>query len=396
MRNAPIITSLTDLDLYFITMGAAWFHNYPNGTASFRFLDRKKQLPVTEEFVRKINEQLDYLCELQFTKEELHFIFDLRYLKNMRGYKEFLRNFRLRRELIECKIDKCVDGEPCIDIRIKEDCVITTQFFEIFTLAIVNELYGREMHPEIDENSLRKSIKERIPVIKSIEIPFMEFGTRRRFSKLYQDILLENLVENSAVNLMGTSNVFLAMKYGVKPMGTMAHSWVMFHQALDDVPVGMSQKKAFEVWQNTFKGDNGYALTDTLGTDKFLKDFTYLDALTFRGLRHDSGDPQKWADKMLNMYRDYGINPELRTLIFSDSVNAETANSFSKLKESVNVVAGIGSYLTNPISPTHCVIKMETANGGKPVAKLSDEPSKAQCTDKNYLEYLKRICDGGY
>jgi nicotinate phosphoribosyltransferase len=133
-----------------------------------------------------------------------------------------------------------------------------------------------------------------------------------------------------------------------------------------------------------------------LGTDKFLKDFTYLDALTFRGLRHDSGDPQKWADKMLNMYRDYGINPELRTLIFSDSVNAETANSFSKLKESVNVVAGIGSYLTNPISPTHCVIKMETANGGKPVAKLSDEPSKAQCTDKNYLEYLKRICDGGY
>jgi len=188
----------------------------------------------------------------------------------------------------------------------------------------------------------------------------------------------------------------LAMKYGIKAMGTMAHSWIMFHQALDDIPVGMSQKKAFEVWQNTFKGDNGYALTDTLGTDKFLKDFTYLDALTFTGLRHDSGNPQEWAEKMLTMYRDYGINPESKTLIFSDSVNAETASNFSRFRDSVNVVAGIGSYLTNPISPTHCVIKMESANGGKPVAKLSDEPSKAQCNDENYLEYLKRICDGKF
>jgi len=391
MKNTPIITSLADLDLYFITMGASWFHNYPNGTASFRFLDRKKQLPVTPEFVEKINEQLDFLCELQFSKEELNYIFDLRYLKNMRGYKEFLRNFRLRRELIECRID----GDS-IDIFIKEDCVITTQFFEIFTLAIINELYGREVRPDMDENTLRKHISERIPAIKTIEIPFMEFGTRRRFSKAYQDILLENLIDTKVENLVGTSNVYLAMKYGIKAMGTMAHSWIMFHQALDDIPVGMSQKKAFEVWQNTFKGDNGYALTDTLGTDKFLKDFTYLDALTFTGLRHDSGNPQEWAKKMLSMYRDYGINPESKTLIFSDGVNAETASNFSKFRDSINVVAGIGSYLTNPISPTHCVIKMESANGGKPVAKLSDESSKVQCNDENYLEYLKRICDGKF
>jgi nicotinate phosphoribosyltransferase len=388
----PVITSLCDLDLYFINMAAAWFQNYPNGTAAFRFKDRKNQLPKTQEFVDKINEQLDMLCDLRFTEYELEYLFGLKYLRGMLGFKEFLRGFKFRRDLIHCKL---IGGE--IEIWTEEASVLITQFFEVPVLAIVNELYSIEQYKDYPdkEGLITNNVEGIIRTYKDIKMPFMEFGTRRRFSAEFQNRIVSKLKDNP--KFLGTSNVKLAMIYGLKAYGTMAHSWIMYHQALDEVPVAMSQKKAFEVWQKTFKGDNGYILSDTLGTQKFIEDITLLDARTFSGPRHDSDCPFLWTSQMIDMYIRHGENPLNKTVIYSDGMFCKLANDlYDSYHTRIKQMAGIGTAITNPVCPTSSVMKMCTANGGKPVAKLSNDPAKTQCRNPHYIEYLKRAIEGRY
>ena len=178
-------------------------------------------------------------------------------------------------------------------------------------------------------------------------------------------------------------------------MGTFAHEFVQMYQGIDWIPLAYTNQYAMNDWYDEYKGDNGTALTDTLTTDLFLLDFNRAMANNYSGVRHDSGDPYEWGNKMIEHYKKYRIDPKHKQLLFSDNLNFDRAQQlYDYFKDKVKVAFGIGTFCTNDtcVEPLNIVIKLQYVNG-RPVAKLSDNPSKSMCRDGDYLEYLKRSVD---
>ena len=390
MTKLPkIINSLLDLDLYKFTMGQIIFHKHTNLNGKYIFKCRNEDVKFTEEMTDEINAQIDHLCTLRFTDEELDYLNSIPFIKY--DYVEFLRLWHPIRKYVNCWLDDC--DQLHIEV---EGPLFTVMQFEIYLLEIVNEVYFRMKY---DYPELLMSASERLDQkLNAISegkytFKFAEFGCRRRLSGEWQDIAVRKLLKTG--KCVGTSNVYLAMKYGCKPIGTYAHEYVQMYQGIPSVPLAYTNKLAMEEWFEEYNGDNGTALTDTLTTDLFLRDFNKLQAMCYTGVRHDSGDPIAWGRKMLNHYCSLGIDPQTKTLLFSDSLDFDKAQEiYDCFKDYTNVSFGIGTFLSNDTNenPLNIVIKLQYVNG-HPVAKLSDVPGKAMCQDESYLEYLKNAVD---
>ena len=388
MKLSPIIVSLLDTDLYKFNMNQVMFHKHTNLNGVYIFKCRNKDVTFTQEMVDEINAQIDHLCTLKFTDEELNYLGSLRFIKS--DYVEFLRLWHPIRKYVLCTHT----GEQGLEIKV-EGPLFSVMQFEIYLLEIVNETYFRMRYNYLN---LLESAKERLidKVIKlndDYTFKFAEFGCRRRLSREWQDYVLDMLLPTG--NCVGTSNVYLAMKYGCKPIGTYAHEYVQMYQGVEGVQLAHTNKVAMQEWFEEYKGDNGTALTDTLGTDLFLRDFDWLQATCYTGVRHDSGDPIEWGEKLIAHYQKLGIDPKTKTLLFSDSLDFDKAQAiYDHFKDRINVSFGIGTYLTNDTAAgaLNIVIKLQYVNG-HPVAKLSDNPAKAMCQDADYVTYLRNAVD---
>jgi nicotinate phosphoribosyltransferase len=193
-------------------------------------------------------------------------------------------------------------------------------------------------------------------------------------------------------SFIGTSNVFLAKKYGLVPVGTMAHEWIMCTgQGDHSHNPAYSNHYALSAWVEEYGVLNGIALTDTITTDCFLRDFDLTFATLFSGTRHDSGDPYEWGDKMLAHYESLGIDGKTKTLLFSDSLNFEKAHAINTyFKDKAKVAFGIGTYLSNDTDvPALNIVMKTTACNGQAVAKLSDTAGKGMCKDEGYIQFLE-------
>ena len=185
------------------------------------------------------------------------------------------------------------------------------------------------------------------------------------------------------------------MKYNLTPIGTYAHEYVQMYQGIDSIPLAYTNHYALEDWYDEYRGDNGTALTDTITTDLFLLDFNRAMVNNFTGVRHDSGDPYEWGEKMIAHYKKYGADPRTKLLLFSDSLDFDRAQAlYDYFKDRAKVSFGIGTFCSNDTceNALNIVIKLQYVNG-RAVAKLSDTPGKAMCRDEKYLEYLKRSVD---
>lgn len=385
MKLSPIVVSLLDTDLYKFNMNMVMFHKHTNLNGVYIFKCRNENIVFTSEMVEEINAQIDHLCTLRFTDEELNYLNSLRFMKS--DYIEFLRLWHPLRDYVRCN----ADGKGGLFLEVRGPLFSAMQF-EIYLLEIINEVYFRMQYNYLD---LVESAKEKLELkLKGFEegkynFNFAEFGCRRRLSREWQDYVLSKLLTTG--HCVGTSNVYLAMKYGVKPIGTYAHEYVQMYQGIPGVTLAYTNKMAMEEWFDEFQGDNGTALTDTLGTDLFLKDFNKLQAMCYTGVRHDSGDPIEWGNKIIDHYIKLGINPKTKTLLFSDSLNFDKAQEiYDYFKDKINVSFGIGTYLSNDtnVDALNIVIKLQYVNG-HPVAKISDTPGKAMCQNSVYLKYLK-------
>ena len=382
-----IITSLLDTDLYKLTMMQAVLHNAPGANVEYRFVNRQPDVdlrPYTED----IKAQIDHLCTLRFTKDELNYLKSFRFFKS--EYLEFLRIFQLNREFITV-----TEENNNLSIHIKGPWLHTIMF-EVPILAIVSEVYTRANYPKPDYEFARQKIANKVALVKNVEplerFKFSDFGTRRRFSKGWQEEVVKALRDQLPQNFSGTSNVAFAKQYGVKPIGTMAHEYLQAYQALGPRLVD-SQKVALESWIKEYRGDLGIALTDIYGVDAFLRDFDLYFCKLFDGVRHDSGDPFEWGEKILAHYNVMRIDPKTKILAFSDSLNVTKAIAlFDHFKDRTNPAFGIGTKLTNDLGypALQIVIKMIRCND-QPVAKISDESSKVICEDPSYLSYLQHV-----
>ena len=386
MRLEPIVTSLLDTDLYKFNMDQVIFHKHTNLSGEYDFLCRNEGVVFTPEMLEEINAQIDHLCSLRFSRQELDYLRSIRFIKN--DYVEFLRLWRPIREYVTTGLNE--KGELSIMVR---GPLFSAMQFEIYLLEIVNEVYFRLRY---DYAALRASAEEKLnQKIRDFRagkytFQFAEFGSRRRLSREWEDEVVRRFSAETD-NCVGTSNVYLAMKYGLKPIGTYAHEFVQMYQGIDSIPLAYTNHYAMEDWYDEYRGDNGTALTDTVTTDLFLLDFNRAMVNNYTGVRHDSGDPFEWGEKIIAHYRKYGVDPRTKLLLFSDGLDFDRAQKlYDYFRDRVKVSFGIGTFCSNDTceEALNIVIKLQTVNG-RPVAKVSDTPGKSMCRDRDYLEYLK-------
>ena len=395
MKLNQIITSLISTDLYKFSMGQAIYHQFPSYKTTWTFKCRNTDVFFTPEMVEEIKEQIKAYCGLRFTEDELEYLHNIKWLKG--NYVDFLRIWHPRYEDFEITTDaKCG-----LAIETKGTW-LNTSMYEIPTLAIVNEVYFR-MAYNYDEliESFKERLDEKFNKLKNCDYylsTFSEFGLRRRLSAEAQEMAIEkfshlNDTQHCSSNFIGTSNVYLAKKFGVTPVGTMAHEWVMCAgQGNHKHNPAYSNWYALEAWVKEYGVLNGIALTDTITTDCFLKDFQLTYATLFSGVRHDSGDPIEWGEKMIKHYKSLGIDPKTKTLLFSDSLDFEKADKIARhFQGRAKVAFGIGTFIANDTKvPALNIVMKTTFCNGQDVAKISDAPGKRMCKNDAYVDYLNR------
>lgn len=402
MKLHPIITSLLETDLYKFSMGQAIFHQFSDYKTTWSFKCRNRDVKFTPQMVNEIRDQLRAYCNLRFTEDELQYLDNIRWIKG--SYIDFLRLWRPNFDDFEIRFDENIDCQLFIEIR---GTWLNTSMYEIPVLSIVNEVYFRMQY---DYDVLLKDFTERLnekyrKLVQGLQFAgvFSEFGLRRRLSAEAQEMAVEKFthLKDDAYNgcptkFIGTSNVYLAKKYGITPVGTMAHEWIMcVGQGNHKHNPAYSNWYALEAWRKEYGVLNGTALTDTITTDCFLRDFQLTNATLFSGVRHDSGDPIEWGEKILKHYRKLGIDATQKTLLFSDSLNFQKADLiFRHFQGRCKVAFGIGTYLSNDTSvPALNIVMKTTFCNGQDVAKISDVAGKGMCKNQEYVDYLQRSID---
>ena len=398
MKIPQIIHSLLETDMYKLSMGQAIYHQFPSYETTWTFKCRNEDVFFTPEMVEEIREQIKAYCSLRFQEEELEYLANIEWFK--RSYVDYLRLWQPRFE----DFTITADAECGLSIE-TEGTWLNTSMYEIPTLAIVNEVYFRMQY---DYDKLLESFRERLEekygwlFKNTYDIgSFSEFGLRRRLSAQAQEMVIEKFShlgdsQNSASRFVGTSNVYLAKKYGLMPVGTMAHEWIMCTGQGDHRHnPAYSNYYALKAWVNEYGVLNGTALTDAITTDCFLRDFKQTYATLFSGVRHDSGDPIEWGEKMIAHYKTMKIDPMQKTLLFSDNLDFGRADEiFRHFQGKARVAFGIGTYLDNDTfaEPLNIVMKTTKCNG-QDVAKISDTPGKGMCKNDAYVAYLQRAID---
>lgn len=386
-QDKPIIRTLMDTDRYKFSMQKAFLHHYPAARARYRLHCRTGGSNLGR-YVDEIREQVRHLDSLTFSREELDYLGGIPSLAG--DYVDFLRIFRLDSGSVQIE----ARGDELIIEA--QGPIVYAMPLELYILPIVQEVYTRRIYPNEDYVEAERRLDEKIAYVKNSdtagEFRYADFGSRRRESREWHDVTVRRQAEALPDNFIGTSNMWLAMKYGLTPVGTMAHEYLQAFQALGPRLVD-SQKAALETWVREFRGDLGVALTDVVGMDAFLRDLDLYFAKLLDGFRQDSGQPVKWTWKLVQRLRELQLDPLTKSAVYSDGLTLVTAISLHRLvRYSIRPMFGIGTHLTNDFGrpPLNLVMKMVECNG-QPVAKISDSPGKGVCDNENFMRYLKQV-----
>lgn len=383
------LKSILDNDFYKITMQNAVIKLFPNEKVKYQFINRgKHHFPIG--FAEELRKSINAMAELKLTKDEKKFLretcpyLDLPYLDFLGGYHY---------DPTEVNI---VQTEDSLQVTVEGEWYRTI-LWEVPILSLISELHYEmnNMVRDSDEVVIQKTL-EKAQQLNRLHVTFAEFGTRRRHSYKVHNLVVDSLVtHNNTGNFIGSSNVHFAMKYGVKPIGTHAHEWFMFHAA--EYGFKMANALSLEHWVDVYRGDLGVALSDTYTTEVFFQQFDKKFAKLFDGVRHDSGDPIEFANKTIAHYQKNGINPLFKYIIFSDGLNLEKVEEITKAcKGRIGISFGIGTNLTNDVGvkPMNIVMKLigaQSINGDWiPTVKLSDEHGK-YTGDPKMIELAKEF-----
>lgn len=388
---SPILTSLLDTDAYKLHMQQAVYHRYRDVSVTAEFRCRGEQLPG--RYAAEIRQQIQLMQSLALTPEEYNYLSTLPFFST--DYLRWLRNFRFNSQQVSVTDQQ---GKLVITI---SGLWVDVILWEVPLLAMISELVHRDRSPDHGVTQavdyLQQKLAEFNHASAGLDLSrfrLMDFGTRRRFSRPVQQAVVETLKQDVSW-LAGTSNYDLARRLDISPVGTQAHEWFQAHQQISP-DLANSQRVALQVWLDEYQDQLGIALTDCISTDVFLRDFDSHFASHYQGLRHDSGDPREWGEKVIAHYRKLGIDPQTKTLVFSDSLTLNKAlDLYRHFDSQIRVVFGVGTRLTCDIpetEPLNIVIKLVSCNG-KPVAKLSDSPGKTICHDQSFVRALQKAFD---
>ena len=381
-----MILSILDTDLYKFSTSNAYFQLYPLAEGTFRFNDRASEV-YDEAFLADLKAAFQELASLSLTDGEFDYVCShIRYVH--RNYWEWLRGFRFDADKIEFGLD--AEGHLQIEVT---DYLYKVTLYEVPILAIVAELRNRRLGVQVSVEKALSLLDAKIDLANAEGLVFSEFGTRRRFSSELHEAVVRRLKERCPKYCAGTSNVFFAMKYGMVPVGTFPHEWMMFHSGV------FGYKRAnylgLEDWIQVYDGALGTALIDTFTTASFLRTLTLKQAKRRDGVRQDSGDEKEIGDMIIARLEEFGIDPRTKLLVFSNALTFEkyrdVANYF---KGRIKISAGIGTNLTcDPGIPgyraANIVMKlsrcrMSAKDPWEKVIKISDDMGKHMGDDDEF------------
>lgn len=369
-----VIKTILDTDLYKFTTSYAYIKLFPYAIGTFSFKDRD-ETEYTEGFLEALKSEIYNLSLVALTDEELEYMSaHCRFLP--RVYWEWLSSFRFDPNKIEVYLDE----QHHLHLEVT-DFLYKVTLYEVPLLAIVSEIRNQFFNRIPDKKEIIERLSGKVELSNTNQLPFSEFGTRRRFSFAVQDIVVAYLKEH-ANYCTGTSNCYLAVKYDMLPMGTHPHEWFMFHGA--QFGYKHANYMALENWVNVYDGDLGTALSDTYTSDSFLTNFSRKQAKLFDGVRCDSGNEYEFVDRLIARYKELGIDPTTKTIIFSNALDFEKALSlYEYCKGKIRCSFGIGTNLTNDTGykPSNIVMKlsrckMNSNQEWRECVKLSDDMGK--------------------
>lgn len=369
------VKSILDTDLYKFTTSYAYMKLFPDAEGTFEFNDRANT-EYNEDFIKQLRIEFASLSMLFLDEKEFKFVCnEIRFIPQF--YWEWLKSFNFDFN----KINVYLDGNKHLRINVTDKLYKVT-LYETPILAIVSEVRNKWLGYSANIEEVKSKLESKITLSNEHKLKFSEFGMRRRFSYNVQDEVCKMLKEK-ATYCTGTSNVHMAMRHNMKVMGTHPHEWFMFHGA----QYGYKQANymALENWVNVYDGDLGIALSDTYTTSAFLSNFSRKHAKLFDGIRHDSGDPYKFVNSVIKRYKELGIDPTTKTIIFSNSLDFETYKEISEYCQGrIRCAAGIGTNLTNDcgFTPSNIVMKLSSCRMNSrqswcTTVKLSDDKGKA-------------------
>lgn len=400
MTREPIIQSLLDTDFYKFTMGQLVFRKYRDVPVRYGFKNRTRLVAIARHIKEEdLRRELDHVRDLKLTKTEIHYLRGTNeYQDRMfaEDYLQFLEKLELPSYTLErdggtYKLEFAGPWSQAI-------------YWETFALSIINELYYRSLLEKMSQLE-REAVKatgivrlaEKVKILKeNPEVTFSDFGTRRRFSREWHEYVVKTLAkELSAKQFVGTSNVYLAMQYGLLPMGTSAHEMFMVMSGKmrgSEDQIRQSHNEVLRAWWAQYGWGLSIALTDTYGSDFFFRDMTAEQARVWKGLRQDSGDPIVFGEKAIAFYRKHGVDPTTKLIVFSDGLDMSAMLKIAKhFSGRIKVTFGWGTNLTNDLGllALSLVIKVLEACGYDTV-KLSDNLAKAIGKSES-VELFKKI-----
>ena len=381
-----MVVSMLDTDLYKFSTSYAYMKLYPEAEGTFSFCDRNNTV-LDQEFVDTLNKELKFLSNLQLSREEKAWcIKNIPYIPQV--YWEWLSGFYFDFSKIIAYLDD--ENHLCINVT---DNLYKVTLYEVPILATVSELLSKRQNNNrpIDVPSAIRKLDAKIKIAKDNDLKFSEFGTRRRYSYTVHELIIKRIRETCpSIYCVGTSNVHFARKYDMKPIGTFPHEWIMFHGAIwgynEANYLGMRD------WVRTYDGDLGIFLMDTYTSKVGLRNLSMKYAKLFDGVRCDSGNEYLIADMVIDRYKELGIDPKTKTIVFSNALTfpkyLEIARFF---KGAIKVSAGIGTNLTNDVDcpPANIVMKLSKCRINKnqiwsKCIKISDDLGKHLGNDEEF------------
>ena len=369
-----MILSILDNDLYKFSTSNAYFHLYPLAEGTFKFNDRAAEV-YDESFLEALKEEFKKLSQLSLGEEEFEYLVgNIKYIS--RNYWEWLRGFRFDADKINAYLDE--QGHLQIEVT---DYLYKVTLYEVPVLAIVSELRNRVNGMKVNLDVAINILDEKLKIANDNALHFSEFGTRRRLSSKLHEHIVARLKEKCPKYCAGTSNVYFAMKFGMTPIGTFPHEWVMFHSGV------FGYKRAnylsLENWIKVYDGALGTALMDTFTTVSFLRTLTMKQAKLLDGFRQDSGDEIEVGEAVIARLKEFGIDPSSKIIVFSNALDFPRYKKVADyFRGRIKVSAGIGTNIT-------CDPGIESYEKANIVMKLS----RCRMSAKDPWEKVIKISD---
>jgi nicotinate phosphoribosyltransferase len=370
-----MIQSILDNDLYKFSMQQAVHMLYPRAEAQYEFTNRGLT-SFPDGFALAVKKEVEKMADLRLSVDQKTFLEKTCYFLTP-VYLDYLESY-------------AYDPDEVIITQEKDRLILhikglwyRTILWEVPLMALISEVFFKITGQKSVTDKERRGINlDKARKMEAGAVKFADFGTRRRFSSRNHEMLIQDLLSHKSHTLNGTSNVHFAHQFHIKPIGTLAHEWFMFHAVLHGYQ--MANSSAQDAWVTVFHGDLGIVLSDTYTTDVFLSTFDTFYAKLFDGVRQDSGDSFHFIDKIIGHYRKLHIDPTTKTIVFSDDLDVEKAIQIHRhCNGRIRDAYGIGTNLTNDVgvTPLNMVIKLSKARvcADKPwrnTVKLSDDKGK--------------------